>query len=172
MNLPIGAAGLVLVYCTCRTTARRTPSARRRRPDPVQFRHRPVVLCAGDIRRPHAGRHRDPRTPGPVPAADHRVRAARGAHRLPPAATGPVPHPHLQLRGQRQLLHTPGHRGRAFLLPLLYQVGLGFTPVQSGLLIMPQALAALSTKFLLPKILDRVGYRNVLISTRWPSAVC
>jgi hypothetical protein len=26
-----------------------------------------------------------------------------------------------------------------FLLPLLYQVGLGFTPVQSGLLIMPQA---------------------------------
>ena len=57
-----------------------------------------------------------------------------------------------------------GIGGVPFLLPLLYQVGLGFTPVQSGLLIMPQALAALSTKFLLPKVLDRVGYRNVLIS--------
>ncbi|MGB9460078.1 MAG: MFS transporter, partial [Candidatus Acidiferrum sp.] len=47
---------------------------------------------------------------------------------------------------------------------LLYQVGLGFTPIQSGLLIMPQAIASMSTKFLLPKILNRVGYRGVLIS--------
>ena len=31
-----------------------------------------------------------------------------------------------------------GIGGVPFLLPLLYQVGLGFTPVQSGLLIMPQ----------------------------------
>jgi MFS family permease len=51
-----------------------------------------------------------------------------------------------------------------FLLPLLYQVGLGFAPVKSGLLIMPQALAAMSTKFLMPRILDCVSYRGVLIS--------
>jgi EmrB/QacA subfamily drug resistance transporter len=57
-----------------------------------------------------------------------------------------------------------GIGGVPFLLPLLYQVGLGFTPVQSGLLIMPQALAAMSTKFLMPRILEHVGYRNVLIS--------
>jgi EmrB/QacA subfamily drug resistance transporter len=57
-----------------------------------------------------------------------------------------------------------GIGGVPFLLPLLYQVGLGFSPVQSGLLIMPQALAAMSTKFLMPRILDRVGYRAVLIS--------
>jgi EmrB/QacA subfamily drug resistance transporter len=57
-----------------------------------------------------------------------------------------------------------GIGGVPFLLPLLYQVGLGFTPVQSGLLIMPQAIAAMSTKFLMPRILDRVGYRGVLIS--------
>jgi EmrB/QacA subfamily drug resistance transporter len=57
-----------------------------------------------------------------------------------------------------------GIGGVPFLLPLLYQVGLGFTPVQSGLLIMPQALAAMSTKFLMPRILDRIGYRGVLIS--------
>ena len=57
-----------------------------------------------------------------------------------------------------------GIGGVPFLLPLLYQVGLGFTPIQSGLLIMPQAMAAMSTKFLMPRILDRVGYRNVLVS--------
>ncbi len=57
-----------------------------------------------------------------------------------------------------------GTGGVPFLLPLLYQVGLGLTPVQSGLLIMPQAFAAMSTKFLMPQILTRVGYRGVLIS--------
>jgi EmrB/QacA subfamily drug resistance transporter len=57
-----------------------------------------------------------------------------------------------------------GIGGVPFLLPLLYQVGLGFTPVQSGLLIMPQAMAALGTKFLLPRILSMIGYRMVLIS--------
>src|SRR5271170_93824 len=57
-----------------------------------------------------------------------------------------------------------GIGGVPFLLPLLYQVGLGFTPIQSGLLIMPQAVASMSTKFLLPKILTRIGYRGVLIS--------
>jgi EmrB/QacA subfamily drug resistance transporter len=57
-----------------------------------------------------------------------------------------------------------GIGGVPFLLPLLYQEGLGFTPVESGLLIMPQAAAALSTKFLMPKLLERVGYRGVLIS--------
>src|ERR1700693_3682395 len=57
-----------------------------------------------------------------------------------------------------------GIGGIPFLLPLLYQVGLGFSPVQSGLLMMPQAIAAMSTKFLMPRILDRVGYRVVLLS--------
>ena len=57
-----------------------------------------------------------------------------------------------------------GIGGVPFLLPLLYQVGLGFTPIQSGLLIMPQALASMSTKFLLPRILTRFGYRGVLVS--------
>jgi EmrB/QacA subfamily drug resistance transporter len=57
-----------------------------------------------------------------------------------------------------------GIGGVPFLLPLLYQVGLGFTAIQSGLLIMPQALAAMSTKFLMVKVIARVGYRGVLIS--------
>jgi EmrB/QacA subfamily drug resistance transporter len=57
-----------------------------------------------------------------------------------------------------------GIGGIPFLLPLLYQVGLGFTAVQSGLLIMPQAIAAMSLKLTMPRILTRFGYRVVLIS--------
>jgi EmrB/QacA subfamily drug resistance transporter len=57
-----------------------------------------------------------------------------------------------------------GIGGVPFLLPLLYQVGLGFTPIESGLLVMPQAMAAMSMKTLMPGLLRRVGYRGVLIS--------
>jgi EmrB/QacA subfamily drug resistance transporter len=57
-----------------------------------------------------------------------------------------------------------GIGGVPFLLPLLYQVGLGFTPIQSGLLIMPQAIASMSMKAMMPRILRRMGYRGVLIS--------
>ena len=53
-----------------------------------------------------------------------------------------------------------GIGGIPFLLPLLYQVGLGFTPIQSGLLIMPQALAAMCLKLTMPLILKRFGYRR------------
>jgi EmrB/QacA subfamily drug resistance transporter len=57
-----------------------------------------------------------------------------------------------------------GIGGIPFLFPLLYQVGLGFTPVQSGLLMMPQALAAMSLKMTMPRILAHFGYRTVLVS--------
>jgi EmrB/QacA subfamily drug resistance transporter len=57
-----------------------------------------------------------------------------------------------------------GIGGVPFLLPLLFQVGLGFTPIQSGLLVMPQAIASMSMKAMMPRILRRIGYRGVLIS--------
>jgi hypothetical protein len=57
-----------------------------------------------------------------------------------------------------------GIGGIPFLFPLLYQVGLGFTPIQSGLLMMPQAIAAMSLKLTMPRILARFGFRGVLIS--------
>jgi EmrB/QacA subfamily drug resistance transporter len=57
-----------------------------------------------------------------------------------------------------------GIGGVPFLLPLLYQIGLGLTPIQSGLLIMPQALAAICAKPVVRVLLDRFGYRGVLIS--------
>jgi len=57
-----------------------------------------------------------------------------------------------------------GIGGIPFLFPVFYQVGLGFTPIQSGLLMMPQAIAAMSLKPLMPRILARFGYRAVLVS--------
>jgi EmrB/QacA subfamily drug resistance transporter len=57
-----------------------------------------------------------------------------------------------------------GIGGVPFLLPLLYQTGLGYTPIQSGLLIMPQALGAMCVKTVLRRVLEFVGYRGVLIS--------
>ncbi|MGD0134070.1 MAG: DHA2 family efflux MFS transporter permease subunit [Bryobacteraceae bacterium] len=57
-----------------------------------------------------------------------------------------------------------GLGGIPFILPLLYQVGMGFSPIQSGLLIMPQAIAAMSLKMTMPGIIARLGYRGVLIS--------
>lgn len=54
--------------------------------------------------------------------------------------------------------------GIPFLLPLLLQVGLGYTPIQAGLLMMSQAFAAMGLKVIMPRILARFGYRAVLVS--------
>ena len=93
--------------------------------------------------------------------------AAYGLH------TKRTPHPLLRLKllGIRtfrvavsgNLFTRLGIGGIPFLLPLLYQVGLGFSPIQSGLLIMPQAFAAMSLKLTMPMILRKFGYRSVLI---------
>lgn len=56
-----------------------------------------------------------------------------------------------------------GAGGMPFLLPLLYQVGLGFTPIQSGLLIMPQSLSAIVFRFWMPNIISHFGYRRLLL---------
>jgi len=49
-----------------------------------------------------------------------------------------------------------------FLLPLLYQLGLGLPAWQSGLLMMPTTAAAMAMKFLSAPILKRFGFRRVL----------
>jgi len=56
-----------------------------------------------------------------------------------------------------------GIGGLPFLLPLLYQVGLGYTAVQSGLLVMPQTLAAIGSRPFIPGLLNALGYRKVLL---------
>ena len=56
-----------------------------------------------------------------------------------------------------------GVGGLPFLLPFLYQLGLGLPPWESGLLMMPAAAAAMGMKFVSARVLRRYGYRNVLI---------
>jgi EmrB/QacA subfamily drug resistance transporter len=84
-----------------------------------------------------------------------------------------IPHPIVNLG----LLRVPSFRigvngsfttrlgvgGIYFLLTLLFQVGLGYSPVMAGLLQMPQALAMLSTRFFVATIITHLGYRRVLI---------
>jgi Na+/melibiose symporter-like transporter len=53
--------------------------------------------------------------------------------------------------------------GLPFLLPLLYQIGLGYTAVQSGLLIMAQSVAAIGSRPFMPRMLNSLGYRKVLL---------
>jgi len=55
-----------------------------------------------------------------------------------------------------------GVGGMPFLLPLLYQLGLGMPAWQSGLLMMPVAAAAMAMKFIAPRMLAHFGYRRVL----------
>jgi EmrB/QacA subfamily drug resistance transporter len=56
-----------------------------------------------------------------------------------------------------------GVGGLPFLLPLLYQLGLGLPAWKSGLLMMPTALGAMGMKFISARVLGRFGYRQVLI---------
>ena len=56
-----------------------------------------------------------------------------------------------------------GVGGLPFLLPLLFQLGLGFPAWQSGLLMMPSAAAAMGMKAISARVLRRFGYRQVLI---------
>ena len=56
-----------------------------------------------------------------------------------------------------------GVGGLPFLLPLLYQLGLGLPAWQSGLLMMPSAAAAMGMKFISARVLAHFGYRKVLV---------
>jgi EmrB/QacA subfamily drug resistance transporter len=56
-----------------------------------------------------------------------------------------------------------GVGGLPFLLPLLYQLGLGLPAWHSGMLMMPTAAAAMGMKLIAPRVLARFGYRQVLV---------
>jgi len=56
-----------------------------------------------------------------------------------------------------------GVGGLPFLLPLLYQLGLGMPAWQSGLMMMPAAAAAMAMKVISSPLLRRFGYRQVLV---------
>ncbi|WP_044871121.1 multidrug transporter subunit MdtD [Pseudomonas sp. LFM046] len=56
-----------------------------------------------------------------------------------------------------------GSSALPFLTPLLLQVALGFPPAQAGMTLIPLALAAMLAKPLAKPLLDRLGYRRLLL---------
>ncbi len=58
------------------------------------------------------------------------------------------------------------------LLPLLLQIGLGWSPVKAGLMTISQAGGALLLKPIAPALLRRTGYRPVLIGSALGTAIC
>jgi EmrB/QacA subfamily drug resistance transporter len=51
-----------------------------------------------------------------------------------------------------------------FLIPLLLQISLGFSPLHAGLTMIPVTVAALSMKRVVTPLITRFGYRNVLVT--------
>lgn len=51
-----------------------------------------------------------------------------------------------------------------FLTPLLLQLGMGYSPAQAGMSMIPLALAAMAMKPLAKPLIDRLGYRRILTS--------
>jgi EmrB/QacA subfamily drug resistance transporter len=164
VNIPIGLAGLILVY-------RHLPNYRARRNPPLDVIGL-ILFGSGIALLSYVlevfGEHTlSGREIGGLLALAFALLAGYALH------TTRTLHPLLHLGLLRirsfrvsitgNLCTRLGIGGLPFLLPLLYQVGLGFSAIQSGLLIMPQALAAMSLKLTLPHILKRFGYRSVLI---------
>ena len=57
-----------------------------------------------------------------------------------------------------------GNGAMPFLLPLMFQLGFGMTPFQSGMLTFASAIGAIAMKFLAPFTLRLGGFRTVLIT--------
>ncbi len=56
-----------------------------------------------------------------------------------------------------------GSNGVPFLLPLLFQVGIGYSPIKSGLLMLPSAISSIMMKKIGVDLINKIGYRKTLI---------
>jgi MFS family permease len=61
---------------------------------------------------------------------------------------------------------------QTFLLPLLFQVGLGLSAAASGLLILFLAVGALGAKMVVTRVLKRLGFRNSMILNGLAVSLC
>ncbi|MES2206009.1 MAG: multidrug transporter subunit MdtD [Pseudomonadota bacterium] len=56
-----------------------------------------------------------------------------------------------------------GSGSMPFLIPLFLQVGLGYSPVKAGVLMIPVAVAGIVSKKISNPLIKKMGYRNVLV---------
>jgi EmrB/QacA subfamily drug resistance transporter len=165
VNLPIGILGLALV-------ARRFPDYRAERVDKLDVVGG-ILFGSGIGLLSYVLEVFGEHTLGPVPIAALFILSAvllAGYFRHAIAAAHPLLRLGLfRIRTFRSAVSGSfvtrlGAGGIPFLLPLLYQVGLGYTPVQSAFLLMPQSIAAMALKPWMPRILEHFGYRRVLLA--------
>ena len=97
-------------------------------------------------------------------AEHHGLLAARGAR-------GPTRFSSLRCSASRRfsigllgnLFSRLGSGCMPFLIPLLLQVSMGYSPLQAGLMMLPIALAGMAMKRFAAPLITRYGYRRVLV---------
>lgn len=52
-----------------------------------------------------------------------------------------------------------------FMTPVFLQIGLGFSPFHAGLMMIPMVLGSMGMKRIVVQVVNRFGYRRVLVST-------
>jgi DHA2 family multidrug resistance protein-like MFS transporter len=52
-----------------------------------------------------------------------------------------------------------------FMTPVFLQIGLGFTPFHAGLMMIPMVLGSMGMKRIVVQVVNRFGYRRVLVAT-------
>ena len=57
-----------------------------------------------------------------------------------------------------------GSSAMPFMIPLVLQVCLGYTPLQAGLMMLPTVLGSMAVKPLVTRVVQRLGYREVLVA--------
>jgi len=89
------------------------------------------------------------------------LHATRSTHPLFPLALFGVHSYRVGVLGN--LFSRLGSGSMPFLVPLLLQVGLGYSPTRAGLMMVPTALAGMAAKRAIVPIVQRFGYRRVLL---------
>jgi EmrB/QacA subfamily drug resistance transporter len=56
-----------------------------------------------------------------------------------------------------------GSSGMPYLIPLLLQVAIGYSPMKAGMMMIPAALAGMFSKRIVVPLVHRLGYRRVLV---------
>lgn len=56
-----------------------------------------------------------------------------------------------------------GSAGMPYLIPLLLQVAIGYSPIKAGMMMIPAAIAGMFSKRIVVPLVHRLGYRRVLV---------
>jgi EmrB/QacA subfamily drug resistance transporter len=89
------------------------------------------------------------------------LHAARAARPLVPLALFKVDTFSVGILGN--LFSRVGSGGMPYLIPLLMQVSLGYSPMHAGMMMIPAALAGMFSKRVVVPLVHRIGYRRVLV---------